>query len=398
MNAEQVKDLFGIDVSSVEETLAEGVETELVNPFAELKFDKNEYTDLGEFLYMLMMHGVLPGGTPSKGRKPSCKSLAVQPHSRVVNDKMEKYLAAPGESSSALKEVLKSPRHYLIYKNEDLHKKDESHFELGTFIHSAFLEPSKFTKVKVLPEDGNKSSRAGVIALIKYYWTLLGVAPDVFLDEMKMDALKEVCVDLEEQAKRAGYSFIDPTMQQIVKILQNSYRTYGGGIIPRLIAQGRTETSFYGHDPETGLKVKIRPDCMLLEEQVGANIILSVKTTSATSVDGFMRDAAKYRYELAEGMYLKVASEITGRQFSGTLMLVAQTCLPYQCFLLWLDAEDLACGKYKYQQAIDIVKACRDANEWPGFETFAEDGSFGIIQTKFPSWIKEELKPQYIPE
>lgn len=394
MDAQEVKNLFGIDVSSAEEALAGEAQKSL----SELKFDKNEYTSLDEFLYNLMRYGVLPGGTPTKTKKPSCKSLAVQPHSRVVQDKMEKYLAAPGESSSALKEVLKSPRHYLIYKNEDLHKKDESHFELGTFIHSAFLEPTKFAKVKVLPEGGNKNSRGGVITLIKYYWTLLGVAPDVFLDEMKMDALKEVCVDLEEQAKRAGYSFIDPTMSQVVKIIQSSYRTYGDGIIPRLIAQGRTETSFYGHDPETGLKVKIRPDCMLLEEQVGANIILSVKTTSATSVDAFIRDAAKYRYELAEGMYLKVASEITGRQFSGTLMLVAQTCLPFQCFLLWFDAEDLACGKYKYQQAIDIVKACRDANEWPGFETFAEDGAYGIIQAKFPEWIKQELKPQYIPE
>jgi len=183
-----------------------------------------------------------------------------------------------------------------------------------------------------------------------------------------------------------------------VKIVQSSYRTYGGGILPRLIAQGRTEVSMYGKDPSTGLKVKIRPDCMLLEEQVGANIILSVKTTSATSIEGYMRDAAKYRYELAEGMYLQVASQITGRKFTGTLMLVAQTVIPYQCFLLWLDAEDLAVGKYKYQQAIDIVKACRDSNSWPGFESFAEDDAHGIIKARFPGYIKAELKPQYIPD
>ena len=394
MDAQEVKNTYGFDVSAdLSEASAQGPELGT----GALQFDKNEDTDFGEFLYMLTQHGIAPLNTPApKTKKPSCRSLSV--NGRVVQDKMEKYLAAPGESSSALKEVLKSPRHYLIYKNEDLHAKDESHFTLGTFIHSAFLEPSKFAKVKVLPAEGNKSSKAGIAALIKYYWDLLGLQQDAFLPEMKMDDLKELLFDLEVMAKKAGYTFIDADMQQVVKIVQSSYKTYGGGIIPRLVAQGRTETSMYGKDPSTGLKVKIRPDCMLLEEQVGANIILSVKTTSATSVDAFMRDAAKFRYELAEGMYLQVASEITGRKFSGTLMLVAQTCIPYQCFLLWLDAEDLACGKYKYQQAIDIVAQCKRSDSWPGFESYAEDDAYGTIRPHFPVWIKGELKPQYIPE
>lgn len=378
-------DTFGFDVPDLSGAFSTGEELQDV----ELRFDRNDYLDFEQLKYLLSMH------EPEK-KKPSCKSLSV--NGRVVHDRMEKYLAAPGESSSALKEVLKSPRHYLIYKNEDLRPKDESHFTLGTFIHSAFLEPSKFAKVKVLPAEGNKSSKAGIFTLIKYYWNLLGLAPDVFLGEMKMDDLKETLFDLEVLAKKAGYTFIDADMAQVVKIVQSSYRTYGGGIIPHLVGLGRSEVSMYGKDPGTGLKVKIRPDCLLLEEQVGANLILSVKTTSATTIDGFMRDAAKYRYELAEGMYLQVASEITGRRFTGTLMLVAQTCIPFQCFLLYFDAEDLACGKYKYQQAIDIVRQCKENDSWPGFESFAEDDAFGIIQAKFPSWIKSELKPQYIPQ
>jgi len=387
MDAKDVKNAFGFDVSDLSEASADGGEL----GSGELKFDQNEYTDFEQLKWLL-------SDVPAKcnGKKPSCRSLSV--NGKVMQDKMSKYLATNAESSSALKEVLKSPRHYLIYKNEDLHEKDESHFALGTFCHSAFLEPSKFAKVKVLPAEGNKSSKAGIQAYIKYYWELLGIQPDAFLADMKMDEMKEVLYDLEMAAKKLGYTFIDPDMMQVVKIVQSSYRTYGGGILPRLIAQGRTEVSMYGKDPSTGLKVKIRPDCMLLEEQVGANIILSVKTTSATSIEGYMRDAAKYRYELAEGMYLQVASQITGRKFTGTLMLVAQTVIPYQCFLLWLDAEDLAVGKYKYQQAIDIVKACRDSNSWPGFESFAEDDAHGIIKARFPGYIKAELKPQYIPD
>ena len=387
MEREDFKSQFGFDAPELSGASVEGGELGM----KELHFDTSGYIDFQRFL-----GGISDLPAKPVAKKPSCRSLSV--NGRVVQDKMEKYLAAQGESSSALKEVLKSPRHYLIYKNEDLHAKDESHFTLGTFIHSAFLEPSKFDKVKVLPAEGNKNSIAGVTRLICYYWGLLGVSPDAFLADMKMAELKELLFGLEQQASNAGYTFIDADMAQVVKVVRSSFMTYGGGIIPRLIANGRTEVSMYGRDPETGLKVKIRPDCMLLEEQVGANIILSVKTTCATSPDAFMRDAAKFRYELAEGMYLDVASAITGRKFSGTLMLVAQTCIPFQCFLVWLNAEDLECGKYKYRLAIDMVRECKEHNSWPGFEVYAEDGAHGILQLRFPGYIKQELNPASIPD
>ena len=383
MDALEVKKNLGINVSDLS-----GLETEDAAQPVELQFDRNDYIDFEQMKWNLDALATAPT------KKASCKSLSV--HGRVVQDRMSKYLAAQGESSSALKEALKSPRHYLIYKNEKQLEEDKTHFTLGTFIHSAFLEPSKFGKVKVLPE-ANRSTKAGLQTLIKYYWDLL-CRPQELLDDANMNDLRDILLDLETNAAAQGYTFIPADMAKVVDIIRASYKTYGGGILPRLVSMGRTEVSMYGKDPGTGLKVKIRPDCMLLEEQVGANIIMSVKSTSATSIEGFMRDAAKYRYHLAEGMYLQVASEITGRHFAGTLMLVAQTVVPYQCFLLWLDAEDLACGKYAYQQAIDIVRQCKDADSWPGFETYAEDDAHGIIQARFPSWIKNELKPQYIPE
>ena len=368
------------------------VESQEMAQMPELQFDKSGYTDFQSFIFKVSQ---LPDKPATK--KPAVKTLAVAKGSRVVNDKMEKYLAAPGESSSALKTALVSPRHYLIYKNEKLKPKDDSHFTLGTFIHSAFLEPSKFDKVKVLPENAPRNTNDGLIALIDYFWRLLG-KEQKDLSEFKQGQLKAELAELEAEAAEQGYTFISAPDAEIIRIIRSSYRTYGGGIIPKLIRNGRTETSMYGIDPATGLKVKIRPDCMLLEEQIGVNIILSVKTTSASTLDGFMRDAAKYRYELAEGMYLQVASEITGRKFTGTLMLIAQTVIPFQCALIWLDAEDLEIGKYMYQQAMETVRQAKESDCYPGFECYAEEGARGIIQARFPSYIKAELKPQFIPE
>lgn len=383
MNLEGVisaQELEGLD-PGVLDTL--GVSETVLSP---LQFDRTEYTPFEEFLHRLSQ-------LPEKPKKVHNYSLSV--NGRVVNDRMEKYLAHEGESSSLLKEALKSPRHYLYARGNK--RKDVRHFELGTFIHSAILEPSRFNKVLVEPE-ASRAKNEGLHTLIRYYWELLGDPQDCVLDDLKMPALRDKLYLLEARAAEAGYTFVDTETSRIINNIRIDFKVYGGGILPKMMQYVKTETSMYGKDPSTGLKVKIRPDGLLLEENFGINAILSVKTTCATSVEAFMRDCAKFRYELAEGMYLKAASEITGRRFTATVMVMAQTVMPYQVAVFYWDAEDLEIGKYKYTQAMDIVKQCMDANSWPGFDSKAESGAYGIIQCKLPDYIKSELLPQYLPE
>lgn len=354
----------------------------------QLQFDITEYTPFEEFIHHL-------DHLPKKPRHVYNYALAV--NGRVANDRMETYLKAPGESSSLLKDALKSPRHYLIARNEEITPKDRKHFELGTFSHEAILEPKRFEKVVVKPKADRGTIR-GCVELIRFFSDILKKQHIEIDPKWKLPTLKLMASDMEEQCEKAGYTMIDSTYHDIIRAMKVSFNTYGGGILPRIMPYVKTETSMYGRDASTGLKVKIRPDGMLLQENFGINAILSVKTTNATSVEAFMRDCAKYRYELAEGMYLKVASDITGREFTATLMIMAQTVLPFQVAVFYWDAEDLQIGKYKYAQALDIVKQCRDSDTWPGFDAKAEEGTHGIIQCKLPDYIKSELLPQYLPE
>lgn len=372
---------FGFDIQD----LAEANVAEELSP---LRFDRQEYTPFEQFLLQIRM-------LPDKPHK--VRNYALSANGRVANDRMERYLSHEGESSSLLKEALKSPRHYLIAKNEQVKPRNTDHFELGTFCHLAMLEPSKFDRVVVEPKN-NRATISGNIQLIRFCWDLLGIPQDTDLSTLNLPALKDKVAELEEQASCAGYTFIGEEHFNIIRVIKASYNTYGGGILPKMLAYAKTETSMYGTDPTTKLKVKIRPDGLLLEENWGLNAIVSVKTTCATSVEAFMRDCAKFRYELAEGMYLRVASEVTGRKFTATVMIMAQTVLPFQVAVFYWDAEDLQIGKYKYEQAMDIVKQCRDANSWPGFDAKAEAGAYGIIQCKLPDYIKSELLPQYLPE
>ena len=199
-----------------------------------------------------------------------------------------------------------------------------------------------FAKVRVLP-DANRSTREGLYDLVRFYGDTLGLPWGYDLDAMKIQGLRGVLRDLE--IARRGYRATRSSGRRIglsIDVIRASYMTYGDGILPRLMRHAKVETSMYGRDAATGLPVKIRPDGIILSESLGVNLIVSVKTTSATSVETFLRDCAKYRYELAEGMYLDVASEITGRPFSGTLMIMAQTVMPYQIAAIYWDAGGLA--------------------------------------------------------
>lgn len=271
------------------------------------------------------------------------------------------------------------------------------HIRLGTFCHMAFLQPDLFGKVRVEPKLGRNTTK-GMIGLIEWYWEQLGIAPEYDLRGMKMPELTRTLLDLEGRFADAGLQRVTEEDATKIDIIRKTFKTYGGGILPELLRLADAETSFYGVDPNTGLKVKIRPDAMLLEENVGANIIVSFKTTSSDTIEGFARDAARYKYDLSEGMYLDVASHITGRQFVGTIMVVLQTVEPWQVFVLWWSPEDLESGKYKYRQAMEVIAQCREKRSFPGYDARAEQGAHGIIQFDLPKYARLALPEQNIDE
>lgn len=352
-----------------------------------LRYDRTKYVDFEAFIAGI-------DSLPSRKKRVKKSELSV--NGRVVADKMPNYLAARGESSSALKQALVTPRHYTIYKDPRV-VRDADHFTLGTFSHSAFLEPKLFEKIRVEPKE-SEASIAGLSALIRWYWEQLGVVDECVLADAKRDDLKGMLLGLRNRFDDAGYKCVKEEHSVIIDIIRKTYKTYGGGILPRLLKYADAEMSFYTTDPETGLDVKVRPDAVLLEENVGANIVLSLKTTRQPTVEAFARDAVRLGYDLSEGMYLDVVSHTTGRQFSGTLMIVLQTVQPWQVFALWWSPEDLEAGKYKYRQALEIVADCKEKRHFPGFDARAEEGAHGIIQFELPAYSRLALPEQFIEE
>lgn len=328
----------------------------------------------------------------------------------VVADEMETYLRKSGCSSSALKEALKSPLHYYIARNMPEIKPDKKAFNLGTFCHLAFLQPELFDTLLTEPAF-SLNTKEGVQGMVKFYEA---EARKVFtetkgakrplarakywlkksgLDINKIDGLREYLTQLKKCVDKRA---VDDNTLTIINLIKKQYYSYGGGIIPELLKGAAMETSFYAKDEETGLNVKVRPDAFNIEENLGCNAIISFKTTSADSIEKFQSDAAKYMYHLAEGMYLDVASKVTGRQFTAVICVMLQTVQPYLPAVFIYDADDLANGKYRYRLALRNVRDAMDHNSWPGFDSFAEEGHHGIIQMKLPEWSLREKLPQTV--
>lgn len=311
-----------------------------------------------------------------------------------VKDDIREYLDNPAISSSCLKEALKSPLAFFVHENMVFPPKEGKHFELGTFAHMAFLEPERFDKVAVAPDGISLATKEGTIRMINFYQELKRTTPSQFGSEWKMQELKDY---LEREKSECQYQIIEPEHKIIIDAMKQHYNTYGGGIIPKLMKGAVTEVSIYGND-EYGQAVRIRPDAINIEENIGVNAIISVKTTRAESIGKFTYDCARLKYEVSEGFYQQVASNVTGRNFNATIMIILQTIPPYQPAVLWWSPDSIEVGKYKATIATSIIAECREKNRYPGFDAKAPEGNCGIYEFELPDWAMKEEHPTAIDE
>lgn len=326
---------------------------------------------------------------------------------QAVQDKMEKYLSTKDHLSSGnFKAVLKTPMHFFYERDEgwkeelEKHRKNQDQFDLGTFLHEAILEPTKFSRVVVEPKH-SKAETKGVEALIDFWEkqltkengptmanTIIRACEKEVGDCSKISGKKALYNLLKQQSE---FQCIKEEHKLIVDTLHKNYRDYAGGILPRLFHHSKREISLYATDPETGLQVRIRPDAMQFAENIGLDCILSVKSSAVDNIDQFLNRSARLEYELSEGMYQQVASQVTGRPFQTTLMIVFQTVAPYGVALLHWDPYDIEVGKKKYRLALSEARKAMDNNDYPGFEIMA-DNMHGIIPMKQPHWNTKALE------
>ena len=230
----------------------------------------------------------------------------------------EDYHALKAISSSAVKTI--HAKSLLHWKTAVF--KENPAFALGTAVHALLLEPEK-DLVVCGPETRRGSAWTDAKELAEAEGKTLLVKSDY-----------DTCVAMAESVLRNSNA---------ASLLQDSC--------------GITEVSIFNKDPETGLKLKARPDLFIPEQ----GIILDVKTTKDASPKngGFERQFFSLGYHVQAAFYKHVL-ELDGYPIEEFIFLAVEKEPPYAVQMHYLHKEVLEFGLVQVKEVLEQIKNVED--------------------------------------
>ena len=234
------------------------------------------------------------------------------------------YHEAEGIGCSALKRVLKSPAHF----KGQVRKKGVHHFDQGTAIHTAILEPELFEET-IHHSDARRGTKA---------WTAAE----------------------EEAGDRMLIKTDDYEMALAVRDAVHSVPSYS-----RILREGNAERemSAFALDPETKELVRVRPDLVWRE----MNLMLDVKSTASASYDQFQRSVGNFGYHIQDAMYRHVWGLATEERIETFYFLAVEKEAPYCSALFELDDRAMDRGWELYREALEKYSKSKSDDIWPGY-------------------------------
>ncbi len=239
-------------------------------------------------------------------------------------------------SVSGLKELLRSPAHYQAYL-QGANRKETPAMFLGSAVHARLLEPHLYASEYV-------------------------VAP---ISDKRLKEYKEF------EIANANRKILTPDQMAIVEGIAHSVGQHTSA--DTLLRGGLVEHTIIWQDEETGIWVKIRPDCLSVDFDTG--ICLDVKKTTDASRRAFRRACETYMYDLQTAAYLEGLRQVFKRDFDFVFLPVEEEP-PYGCALYGAPAEMIEDGMTLFRMALRRLKECRDSGEWPSYQP---EGDYEIL-------------------
>ncbi|OBK92622.1 hypothetical protein A5646_03310 [Mycobacterium sp. 1245499.0] len=151
-----------------------------------------------------------------------------------------------------------------------------------------------------------------------------------------------------------------------------------------LFTDGEAEQSLFATDPDTGMKLRARPDWMTTRD--GRLWLVDLKTSVTAEPGAFARRAADYKYHLQAAFYVYVA-RLLGLDDGAAFILVAvEKEPPYLVSVVEFDAEAMIEGARLARNAIDTYARCTELDDWPGYIP-------GITSISLPYWAIGNSQP-----
>lgn len=255
----------------------------------------------------------------------------------IENMPNELYFASEGISKSGLDLIARSPAHFRYAKP----KEPTRAMEIGTAIHMAVLEPTRFAEHYVICTAADRRAAAY---------------------KQAVEAVGSERVLLQHEADDVS------AMQQ--SIWANPHAA-------SFLREARTELSVFTKDPVTDLSVRARFDA------VNGSRSLDLKKTKDARPDEFAKSVANYRYMVQAAFYSDVWEWETGEKLNAFGFLAIEQESPNASAIYVLDDDALEYGRRLYRRDLDTYARCVERDEWPSL-----DGKPQVLS--LPAWSMKE--------
>jgi hypothetical protein len=273
-------------------------------------------------------------------------------------------------SATTLKYARESLKHFDWYRNGRLPREDKPQFSFGNAFELALLAPNEYLqKVAVMPES-------------EWFEEVKASKPDVKTIR-NTTIYKERCAawSAENQGKYVIAETGPESFEAIEEMLSSCYQDK---IIQGLIKNTEYQLSLFWTDPETGIKLKTRPDICKRKK----NVIVNLKTILDGSPDGFSKDLKKWDYPL------QAVIEIEGCLRTGIMdkvdnyfWLAVEKVAVFNATIYEFQETDIAPVMDSFHFLLSRIKKAQEKNLYPGYTDLA-DNEYGILQAKIPLWYR----------
>jgi hypothetical protein len=258
----------------------------------------------------------------------------------VRNLPIADYHAGEEISHSGIVKLLKSPEHYLQYKNGE----DESTpaMEFGSAFHAFILEPEIFAKEYVLAPKFDKRTKDG----------------------------KETAAKWDEE--NAGKTPLTAEQIEALTAMRTSVLNHAGA--SKMLSKGEAEASMFWTDDITGLICRIRPDWLF------EGGMADLKSCIFASKSDFAKAVANLGYDIQAAFYIDGMKAVTGKSVDFFFAAVEKTA-PYSTACYKASQEMIEVGRAKYRGALELLKWCQENKQYPGYQPNGE-----IETIDLPRW------------
>jgi len=247
------------------------------------------------------------------------------------------YHASLGLSSTGIKWLLRSPKHYR--QNMD-HRVEKAAFDLGHCVHAKVLGVGM--QVVTIPADLLASNGAASTAAAKDWIAHARLAGEV---PVKADVVAKV--DAIAEAVLAN-----PKAHALLSL------------------DGDAEVSLFADDPETGVHLRGRVDWLATMAD-GSLVNVDLKTTTDVRRHKLTRAIEDFGYDTQSEVYRHLMRLTSGAgdadDIAPTRLIFVETERPHEVRVVQLAHPDwIAGGLHKMRKAIDIYAQCIATDTWPG--------------------------------